>query len=84
MLRVKVEGGGCSGMKYQIGLTTDIKVNDDIVFTKEGARVVIDNISITFLQDATLDYIEDLGGAMFAIKNPKFKSSCGCGASFAF
>jgi iron-sulfur cluster assembly accessory protein len=82
ILRVKVEGGGCNGMKYQVGLV-DSKNSDDLVFTKDGASVVVDKISIDFLKDSELEYVEDLGNASFVIKNPNSKSSCGCGASFS-
>ena len=82
MLRVRVEGGGCNGMKYQVGLV-DSKSSDDLVFTNDGASVVVDKISIDYLKDSELEYVEDLGNASFVIKNPNSKSSCGCGASFS-
>lgn len=81
MLRVLVEGGGCNGMKYHIELTS-IKNTDDLVFTTQGATVLIDKLSINFLQNSTLEYIEDLGSASFIVRNPNIKSNCGCGSSF--
>lgn len=83
MLRVKVKGGGCNGLKYQIGLT-DSKSSDDLFFSKNGADIVIDKISMEYLKDSELEYVENLGNASFVIKNPKSKSSCGCGSSFSF
>ena len=83
MLRVMVEGGGCNGLKYQIGLT-DLKNSDDVIFTKDGANVVVDKISINYLKDSQLEYVEELGNASFVVKNPNSKSSCGCGSSFSF
>ena len=82
MLRVSVSGGGCSGFQY--GFTFDDTKNDtDLVIQREGATVLIDDVSLDLLNGAKIDYVEDLIGASFSIKNPQAKSSCGCGNSFA-
>ena len=83
MLRIRIEGGGCNGMKYDITLTNR-KTNNDIVFRKDGAQVVIDKVSMQFLEGSKLEYIDSLGSSSFVIKNMKSKSSCGCGSSFSF
>ncbi len=82
MLRVSVSGGGCSGFQY--GFDFDDAVNeDDRVFEHEGAKVVIDEVSLELLGGAQIDFVEDLMGAYFKIENPNATSSCGCGASFS-
>ncbi|APZ54319.1 HesB/IscA family protein [Salipiger abyssi] len=80
-LRVAVEGGGCSGFQYEI--TLDDPAEDDLVLEGSGERVVVDQISLPFLADATIDFTEELIGARFVIENPNATSSCGCGTSFA-
>lgn len=80
-LRISVEGGGCSGFKYKYELTNEIKAGD-VINEKDGIKVVIDPISAPFLKKASIDYIEELGGAYFEIKNPNASSKCGCGSSF--
>ncbi len=81
-LRVAVEGGGCSGFKYEI--TLDEKVfEEDSVFTKNGATVLIDSVSLEFLAGATIDFTDEIIGARFTIDNPNATSSCGCGTSFS-
>lgn len=82
MLRVSVSGGGCSGFQY--GFTFDDSKNDnDLVIQREGATVLIDDVSLDLLNGAKIDYVEDMIGSSFSIKNPQAKSSCGCGNSFA-
>lgn len=82
MLRVSVSGGGCSGFQY--GFTFDDTRNDtDLIIEREGATVLIDEVSLDLLNGAKIDYVEDMIGSSFAIKNPQAKSSCGCGNSFA-
>lgn len=82
MLRVSVSGGGCSGFQY--GFTFDDTRNDnDLVIQREGATVLVDDVSLDLLNGAKIDYVEDMIGASFSIKNPQAKSSCGCGNSFA-
>lgn len=81
-LRIAVEGGGCSGFKYEI--TLDEQVSDeDQIFDKNGAKVIIDPISIEFLAGAIIDYTDELIGAKFTIDNPNATASCGCGTSFS-
>lgn len=81
-LRTFVQGGGCSGFQY--GFTFDEDVNDDdFEFSIGNHKVLVDSISMQYLEGATLDYIEDLMGASFSIKNPNASSSCGCGSSFS-
>ena len=82
MLRVTVSGGGCSGFQY--GFDFDKTVNeDDRVAERDGARVVIDEVSLELLNGAEIDFVEDLMGAYFRINNPNATSSCGCGTSFS-
>lgn len=82
MLRVGVEGGGCSGFQYDIRLE-DAPAEDDIVLEKDGRKVLIDPVSLPFLSGAVIDFSEELIGARFTIDNPNASSSCGCGTSFA-
>lgn len=81
-LRIAVEGGGCSGFQYEIKLE-DEEFEDDTVFNKNGAKVVIDSTSLEFLAGATIDFSEEIIGAKFVIQNPNVTSSCGCGTSFS-
>ena len=81
-VRLTVSGGGCSGFQYGFGF--DDAVNeDDRVFQRDGAELVVDVMSLELLAGSQVDFVEDLIGASFQIKNPNASSSCGCGASFA-
>lgn len=80
-LRVYVQGGGCSGFSY--GMVLYEVAEDDEVFEFEGVKVIVDQMSLKHLDNATIDYKEDLMGGGFAIKNPNAKSTCGCGSSFS-
>ncbi|MFD1379301.1 iron-sulfur cluster insertion protein ErpA [Fodinicurvata halophila] len=82
MLRVTVSGGGCSGFQYSFAFDDTIN-DDDQVFEKAGARVVVDSISLELLGGSEVDFIEDLIGSYFSIRNPNASSSCGCGTSFS-
>lgn len=82
-LRISVEGGGCSGFQYKFSFDTTPPGDSDIVITKNGATVVIDDLSIGYVAHSTLDFIETLGNSEFAIKNPNATAKCGCGNSFA-
>jgi iron-sulfur cluster assembly accessory protein len=82
MLRVAVTGGGCSGFQYNFALD-DTRLDDDLIIEKEGAVVLIDPVSLEFLNGAEIDFANDLIGAAFKINNPNAKSSCGCGTSFS-
>lgn len=82
MLRLSVSGGGCSGFQY--GFSFDETLTDeDRVFERDGMKLVVDEVSLTLLGGAEVDYVEELVGASFQVKNPNAKSSCGCGSSFA-
>ena len=82
MLRLSVSGGGCSGFQY--GFSFDEGLTDeDRVFERDGVKLVVDQVSLTLLGGAEVDYVEELVGASFQVKNPNAKSSCGCGSSFA-
>ncbi|HEU4825547.1 MAG TPA: iron-sulfur cluster insertion protein ErpA [Dongiaceae bacterium] len=82
MLRLSVSGGGCSGFQY--GFTFDNAVQvDDRVFERDGVKVVVDDTSLDLLAGAEIDFVEDLVGASFQVRNPNAKSSCGCGSSFS-
>jgi iron-sulfur cluster insertion protein len=81
-LRIAVSGGGCSGFQY--GLSFDDQRNeDDVIFERDGVGIVIDDVSLGLLNGAEVDFVEDLMGASFQIKNPNAASSCGCGNSFS-
>jgi iron-sulfur cluster assembly protein len=82
VLRVAVNGGGCSGFSYGFDLE-DAPAEDDLVLERDGARVVIDPVSLDFLKGSKIDFREELIGASFKIDNPNAKSSCGCGVSFS-
>ena len=80
-LRVAVEGGGCSGFQYDIKL--DDPADDDLVIEKDGRKVLVDSVSLPFLENAVIDFTDELIGARFVVENPNAKSSCGCGTSFS-
>ena len=81
-LRVAVEGGGCSGYQYEIGVARAAKA-DDLVIERDGARLFVDPVSLPFLLGSEVDWVEELIGSSFKVKNPNAKSSCGCGVSFS-
>ena len=81
-LRVTVSGGGCSGYQYGFSLDPNI-AKDDCVFEQSGVKVVIDDMSLDLLAGSEIDYVEDLIGSYFQIRNPNATASCGCGTSFA-
>ncbi len=80
-LRISVEGGGCSGFQYKFDLT-GTTAPDDVVLERNGARVLIDPISMGFLAGSEIDFVDDLIGSSFQIRNPNATASCGCGTSF--
>ena len=82
LFRVSVEGGGCSGFQYRFDLVKE-RAPDDLLFERDGARVVVDPISLGFLQSAELDFVDDLIGAQFKVNNPNVTAACGCGTSFS-
>ena len=82
ILRIAVEGGGCFGFQYKYDFVDEIK-NNDVIIKNKDSKVIIDDISMGFMKDSIIDYIETLGSAAFEIKNPNSKSGCGCGNSFS-
>lgn len=82
MFRVSVSGGGCSGFQYSFALD-DSRTADDLVIERDGAVVLVDEVSLVYLAGSELDYVEDLIGASFQMRNPNAASSCGCGTSFS-
>lgn len=81
-LRVAVNGGGCSGFQYEFGFA-DAQNDDDILIERDGARVLIDTVSLEFLKGSEIDYTRELIGAAFKIHNPNATANCGCGTSFS-
>lgn len=82
ILRLSVEGGGCSGFQYKFGLA-DAADGDDLVVETDGVALVVDPVSLDLVAGAEVDYVESLGGAAFRVTNPNAASGCGCGSSFA-
>ena len=81
-LRVSVEGGGCSGFSYKFDLV-DGRNDDDVAIEKDGATVLIDDLSLVYMGGSVIDFVDDLMGQSFQIKNPNAVASCGCGTSFS-
>ncbi len=81
--RITVKGGGCSGFQYEFSLDANAPAADDTVLTKDGAEVIIDEVSLGILKGSSLDFTEDLSHAGFEIKNPNATARCGCGNSFS-
>ena len=82
LLRVAVDGGGCSGFQYRYDLVEGPEA-DDILVERDGAAAVVDVISLVLLKGSVIDFADELAGAEFRVKNPNAKSSCGCGVSFS-
>ena len=82
MLRVSVEGGGCSGFQYKFGIER-AKGDDDLVLARDGAVVLIDPVSVNYMAGSQIDFVDDLIGQSFKINNPQATASCGCGTSFS-
>ena len=82
ILRLSVEGGGCSGFQYQFGLA-DAAEADDAVSETSGVRLVVDPVSLELVAGCIVDFVESLGGAAFKVENPQAIAGCGCGSSFA-
>ena len=82
MLRVSVEGGGCSGFQYKFDMDR-ARADDDVVIERDGATVLVDQVSIGYLAGSEIDFVDDLIGASFRINNPQATASCGCGTSFS-
>jgi iron-sulfur cluster assembly accessory protein len=81
MLRVSVNGGGCSGFQYDFGID-QARNPDDLVIERDGAVVLVDSVSLPFVQGSVLDFVDDLMGQSFRVQNPNATASCGCGTSF--
>lgn len=82
-LRISVAGGGCSGFQYEYDIVQEDPRSDDLVLARDNARVYIDSLSLEFMGGAEIDFVDDLIGQSFQIKNPNAVASCGCGTSFA-
>jgi iron-sulfur cluster assembly accessory protein len=82
MLRVSVEGGGCSGFQYKFDMDRQ-KAADDLVIERNAATVLIDPVSLEYMAGAEIDFVDDLIGASFKVANPNVTAACGCGTSFA-
>jgi iron-sulfur cluster insertion protein len=82
MLRLAVSGGGCSGFQYGFSFD-DTRGEDDLLFERDGVKMVVDQTSIELLAGAEVDFVEDLVGSAFQVRNPNATSSCGCGSSFS-
>lgn len=81
-LRVSVEGGGCSGFSYKFDLVND-QQDDDVVIARDDAKVLIDSLSLVYMGGSEIDFVDNLLGQSFQIKNPNAVASCGCGTSFS-
>ncbi len=81
-LRVSVEGGGCSGFSYKFDLV-DGRNEDDVAIEKNGATILIDELSLVYMGGSVIDFVDDLMGQSFQIRNPNAVASCGCGTSFS-
>ncbi len=82
VLRLSVEGGGCSGFQYRYGLADAIE-GDDIITETDGVKLVVDPVSIDLIEGSEVDFVESLGGSSFRVTNPLAAAGCGCGASFS-
>ena len=80
-LRVAVQGGGCSGFSYVFSVDSE-KTDDDLTFERDGVTVLVDEMSIQYMEGSEIDWVDDMIGASFQIKNPNATASCGCGTSF--
>src|ERR1700756_5980035 len=82
MLRISVEGGGCSGFEYRFDLVSNAEP-EDMLIERADAKVLVDSLSLTYLAGSEIDYVDDLMSASFKIKNPNATAACGCGTSFS-
>ena len=82
-LRVFVQGGGCTGFQYGFAIEELPPAEDDFTFDKDGVSVIVDSMSMQYLNEAEIDYTESMMGSNFTIRNPNVKATCGCGSSFA-
>lgn len=82
ILRLSVDGGGCSGFQYKFGFSDGVE-SDDSVAERDGVRLVVDSVSLDLVRGAEVDFVESLGGAAFKVQNPNASAGCGCGSSFS-
>ncbi|PIB96685.1 iron-sulfur cluster insertion protein ErpA [Caulobacter sp. X] len=82
MLRIAVDGGGCSGFQYRFDLVDSVE-EDDLKIERDGAAALVDVVSLALLKGSEIDFVDELAGAEFRVRNPNAKSSCGCGVSFS-
>ena len=82
MFRIAVSGGGCSGFQYGFSLD-DTRLDDDVLFERDGVKVIVDTTSLELIRGGEVDFVEELVGSYFQVKNPNATSTCGCGTSFA-
>ena len=82
MLRVAVDGGSCSGFQYRFDLVSEAEA-DDLTIERDGARALVDVVSVALLKGSEIDFVDELAAAEFRVRNPNAKSSCGCGVSFS-
>jgi len=82
MLRIAVEGGGCSGFQYQFDLVQKAEA-DDLKVQRDGATALVDPVSLDMVKGSEIDFVDELAGAEFRVRNPNARSSCGCGVSFS-
>ncbi|MEY4500484.1 MAG: iron-sulfur cluster insertion protein ErpA [Pseudomonadota bacterium] len=82
ILRLSVEGGGCSGFQYRFGLADSVEADDTVAET-DGIKLVVDAVSLDLIDGSEVDFVESLGGTAFRVNNPIAASGCGCGASFS-
>ncbi len=82
ILRLSVDGGGCSGFQYKFGFADSVE-SDDVIAEHDGVKLVVDSVSIDLVRGCAVDYVESLGGAAFKVENPNAASGCGCGSSFS-
>ncbi len=81
-MRISVNGGGCSGFEYAFDIDAQVQ-DDDLVIERDGAAVLVDEISAQYMEGSVIDFVDDLIGQSFQIRNPLATSSCGCGTSFS-
>jgi iron-sulfur cluster insertion protein len=82
MLRIAVSGGGCSGFQYGFSLD-DARLDDDVLFERDGVKVIVDATSLELIRGGEVDFVEELVGSYFQVRNPNATATCGCGTSFA-
>ena len=82
MLRISVNGGGCSGFSYAFDVDRTRQA-DDLVVEKDGAKILVDEVSLQYMEGSVVDFVDDLIGQSFKIENPQATASCGCGTSFS-